>query len=407
MRFGLNTFTTFLNYLGSRKALSSSVNTHLPNIFAHRNPRIARSRSARLHAAKSAARLRNRRSTANAAANSTNRPSSTAGTGTTHGSKRRGTNYRRAKMRPLIARKPLRRCNTVLAPQPPTHPQPPGAFVVEPSFVVPGFPGLDDRDLPPFVAQKLFFDALDEGREAILRAEEERKESEEQAKYEHLVEQDSKKAQAARRRAEEAEYARLLEEDRRKAEAARLRAENEEFVRLLEEDMRKAKEAHRRAMEQEERQRQAERESMERERRERERREREHREREAAQSNHVTRLRVYEEKWAALRSNAVGVEQLGFYDIPWPLFENIKGIQDITEERVLAFVCHPLHEHIQGPGGGQAKSLRSEMLRWHPDKFEGKVLDKVVKGDREVVREAAGRVARILTTSSAKLRQPF
>jgi hypothetical protein len=55
----------------------------------------------------------------------------------------------------------------------------------------------------------------------------------------------------------------LLEEDLRKAEAARRRAEKEEFTRLLEEDMRKAQEAHRRAMEQEERQRQAERESME------------------------------------------------------------------------------------------------------------------------------------------------
>jgi hypothetical protein len=70
----------------------------------------------------------------------------------------------------------------------------------------------------------------------------------------------------------------------------------------------------------------------------------------------------------------------------------------------LAFVCHPLHEHIQGPGGGQAKSLHSEMLRWHSDKFEGKVLGKVAEGDRGAVREAAGRVARILTTFSAKMR---
>jgi hypothetical protein len=403
MRFGLNILTTFLKHFGNRKVQSGSDSTHLHNIFAHRSPRVARSRSTRLHAAKSAARLRKHRSIANAAAKDTNQPSSTAGTGTARGAKQRGTKRRRAKMRPLTATKPLRRCNTVLVPQPPTHPQPPGAFVVEPSFVVPGFPGLDDRHLPPFVAQKLFFDALDEGRQAILRAEEERKESEEQAKYEHLVEQDSKKAHEARRRAEEAEYARLLEEDLRKAEAARRRAENEEFARLVEEDKRKAREAHRRAMEQEERQRQAERESVERERRERERREKECREREAAQSSLLTRLRVYEEKWAALRSNAIGVEHLSFYDIPWPSFENTRGSVDIIEERVLAFVCHPLHEHIQG-GGGQAKSLRLEMLRWHPDKFEGKVLGKVVEGDREAVREAAGRVARILTTFSAKMR---
>ena len=58
---------------------------------------------------------------------------------------------------------------------------------------------------------------------------------------------------------------------------------------------------------------------------------------------------------------------------------------------------HPLHEHIQGPGGAQAKSIRSEMLRWHPDKFNGKVLGKVIEGHREAVKEGAGRVARILS----------
>jgi hypothetical protein len=161
MPFGLN---TLMNYFGSRKVLSSSNSTHLPN--AHRNPRAARrSRSARLHAAKSAARVHNRRSTANAAPNS-GKCTSSAGTGAARGANQRGTKYRRAKVRPLTASKPLRRRNTVLVPPAPTHPQPPGAFVVEPSFVVPGYPGLDDRNLPPFVEQKIFFDALDGTRDA-------------------------------------------------------------------------------------------------------------------------------------------------------------------------------------------------------------------------------------------------
>jgi hypothetical protein len=150
---------------------------------------------------------------------------------------------------------------------------------------------------------------------------------------------------------------------------------------------------------------------MERDRHECERRERERRKREyssiagAVQTNLVNkRLRVYEEKWVALRSNVVRVEHLGFCDIPWPVFEGVQGAEDITEERGLAFVCHPLHEHVQGTGKGQAKALRSEMLRWNPDKFEGMVLDKVVVGDREAVREAAGHVARILTRFSAAMR---
>jgi hypothetical protein len=42
------------------------------------------------------------------------------------------------------------------------------------------------------------------------------------------------------------------------------------------------------------------------------------------------------------------------------------------------------------------------MLRWHPDKFNQKVIGQVAEGDREAVREAAGRVARILTGLKAK-----
>ena len=63
------------------------------------------------------------------------------------------------------------------------------------------------------------------------------------------------------------EYTRLLEEDLRKTEAptARRKAEKEGFARLVGEDMRRTREAHpsRRATGQEEKQRQAKRESME------------------------------------------------------------------------------------------------------------------------------------------------
>ncbi|KAI9507832.1 hypothetical protein F5148DRAFT_980784 [Russula earlei] len=115
-------------------------------------------------------------------------------------------------------------------------------------------------------------------------------------------------------------------------------------------------------------------------------------------------VRVYEEKWAVLRGVVPVVEQLRFCDVPWPLFGNVQSVEDITVERVLEFVCHPLNECIRGASAGQTtKSLRSEMLRWHPDKF-GKVLERVVEGDREVVMMAAGNVARILTKLNAEVR---
>lgn len=320
----------------------------------------------------------------------------------------------------------LRRCNDVVRPPPRTLPQLPGAYVLEPSFVVPDVPETDDPHLFALVQDQLFFEALYAGRQVLLRAAHERREKAEarkraeDAEYVRLLEQDMHKAREADRQAKDAEYARQLEEDKKKARAAQRKAEEEEFARLLEEDRRKAQEAHRRAEAREAERRERERleedwrrraeqeESMARARREQERRDREYLYQKAmaetAQSHLVERLRVYEETWAMLRSNVAGIEPLGFCDIPWPVFSNVRRGSDLTEERVREFVCHPLQEYVRSLGGGQAKSIRSEMLRWHPDKFEGKVLNRVVKADREAVKEAAGHVTRILTQLSAGMR---
>ena len=78
-----------------------------------------------------------------------------------------------------------------------------------------------------------------------------------------------------------------------------------------------------------------------------------------------TSSRGFEEKWPALRSNAVGVEHLGLYDIPWVSFENVRCVWDITEERVLAFVCHrcPLHEHLVSMVGVPAEGRPNPSAR--------------------------------------------
>ena len=397
MRFGLNILSTILHSFGSRKIKSSSHNTHLPNIFARRDPHTA-ARSAKLRAARSAGRIRNGRTA-----------------DPVHG----GTKAHRR------APRPLRRCNNVIILPPRTQPQPqlPGAYGPEPSFVVPNFPGADARQLTSLVQQKLFLDALYAGRQTLLRAEKERREAAEAKKraedeeYARLLERDSKKARKAQRRAEDEEYARLVEEDMRKAREAQRRAEEEEFKRLLEEDRRRAQEAQRRAeaeeaarrererLEEERRRRAEHEEFMERERRERERLEREQRyqkaKAESAQQHLVERLRVYEETWAALRSNVAGMKPLRFCDIPWPVFGDVRSGNDVTEERVREFVCHPLHEYMRTPGGGQAKSTRLELLRWHPDKFNSKVLNRVVEADRKAVQDAAAHIVHILNELGA------
>ena len=368
MRLILDTLTKFLN-LGSRKILSCHRSTYLPNIFARRGPRAA-ARSAKLRAAKSARRIH-----------------STAARGANRQTARR----RHAKRNPPKA---LQRCNTAVAPPPATYPHPPGAYILEPSFVVPGFPEVDDKFIPPLVVQKLFLDALYAERQALLRAAEEREAA----------------AEEARRRAEEeaeAEFARLLELDSRKAKEAHRKAVEEEFVRLLEEDRRKAQEAHRRAMEEEERRRAEQEQEKARKRKRRERKRERERERQQRQNPTVPdpptdpqpsledRLLAYEDKWTVIRGNDVPKDLFCFFDFPWPVFEDVETIKDVTEERVLAFLRHLL----QGQGEGQAKPIRSELRRWHPDKFDVRVLNKVVDADREEVKATAEHVARILTSS--------
>ncbi|KAH9959405.1 hypothetical protein BC827DRAFT_501044 [Russula dissimulans] len=271
------------------------------------------------------------------------------------------------------------------------------------------------------------------------------------AEFARLLEKDLKKARAAHDRAE---YLRLVEQDLKNARAAHRRAEDEEFARLLAEDLRRAREAQRRAEEaarkekererrrqeeerrkkaveeEEERRRKAEEEERRREaaeeelRRRRAKHERAHRKQrrerpsflqgtppplagaEAAYAQALlgAQLRTYQEKWAVLRNSTIAVRPLRFCDIPWPSFGNVLGVEDITVERVQEFVCHPLYASVQGsPRGQGAKAIRSEMLRWHPDKFP-KVLERVVEGDREVVREAAENVARILNQLTEEVR---
>jgi hypothetical protein len=410
MRFSLKILSTILHSFGSRKIQSSSRNTHLPKIFARRDPRGAARSAARLRATTSAGRIRNGHT------GSARRGSA----GLVHGASARRNVSRGGRQRHL------QRCNDVIRPPPRTQPQLPGAYVLEPSFVVPDVPKTDDPHLFALLQDQLFFEALYAGRQVLLRAADERQEKAEErkraedAEYARLLEQDMYKAREADRRAKDAEYVRQLEEDEKKARAAQRKAEEEERARLLEEDRRKAQEAHRRAeareaerrererLEEDRRRRAEQEESTARARREQERRDRENLYQKAmaetAQSHLVERLRVYEETWAILRSNVAGMEPLGFCDIPWPVFGNVGRGSDLTEERVREFVCHPLQEYIRSLSGGQAKSIRSEMLRWHPDKFEGKVLNRVVEVDREAVREAAGHVTRILTQLSAGMR---
>jgi hypothetical protein len=68
---------------------------------------------------------------------------------------------------------------------------------------------------------------------------------------------------------------------------------------------------------------------------------------------------------------------------------------DITRQRVQAFVFHPLRADADIKS--RRDRVRAEILKWHPDKFDAKVVGAVIDTEKDQVKEGAGVVARILT----------
>lgn len=117
----------------------------------------------------------------------------------------------------------------------------------------------------------------------------------------------------------------------------------------------------------------------------------------------------YEERWKALldpRTRDHG--PLTFADIPWPLFSARKAsdgaplcVEDVTPEAITSFLL----PHVDGmatPAKSDDASrrnrdkLKETLLRFHPDKFDGRFMHRVPASDIETVRETAGQVVRVL-----------
>jgi hypothetical protein len=400
MRLSLSILTAFLRSFSSRRPQSRFRNTHLPNIFERRDSHIA-ARSAKLRAARSIGRIRNQLAS-NAPLPSTTTAGVDVGPAGQRAHNHVPCNEGRTTRRQRQHAQPLRRYSHIIVSAHPTHPNPklPGAYTsTESSSLSTSLPfksssspdSNDDEHLRHLARQKIFYDALYEGRQVLLRAAQSPHVLRLKSERARLL-RERKEAERRRRRAEDAEFARLLEEDLRKAQAAHWKAQQEEeFARLLEEDMRRAEEAHRRALAEEA----ARKEEEERRRREQEE---ELARLEAARvlQLQINALRDYEDKWTVLRSEGLVPQQvLGFGDVPWPVFGTVESMEDITLQRIGEFMFHAQRDSVHA--APQVKSIRQELLRWHPDKFRWQVLDKVRQGDRKMVGEAVETVARILT----------
>ncbi|KAI6007706.1 hypothetical protein F5J12DRAFT_720439 [Pisolithus orientalis] len=121
----------------------------------------------------------------------------------------------------------------------------------------------------------------------------------------------------------------------------------------------------------------------------------------------------YETRWQELLNPGdTGMNPLAFMDIPWPLSPGsslvVDGhttyrthrIEDFTEEAISKFLTvkttHPGANTDKCEDKVGKEKLRETILRFHPDKFEGRVMQRVLATDRDRVREAIGQIARVL-----------
>lgn len=113
----------------------------------------------------------------------------------------------------------------------------------------------------------------------------------------------------------------------------------------------------------------------------------------------ANRLARYDNQWDALKNENFDIgEPLHFAQMPWPVLAHVTLPEQITYSAVEEFLFHPLRA-VKSP----KDRLRGEVLRWHPDKFDAKILSKVMVEEIEMVREASGHVVRILTQMMMKM----
>lgn len=134
---------------------------------------------------------------------------------------------------------------------------------------------------------------------------------------------------------------------------------------------------------------------------ERKRKETEHRLRRFEQARGEYNLR-----WAELLASLseIGDGELAFYDIPWPVVAAYRrrrseggqiGLEDLTAEAISSFLLPELRSEVDNT---KKDRLRGAIRRFHPDKFEGRFINKVKEEDREIVLEGIGQVSRVLNS---------
>ena len=113
----------------------------------------------------------------------------------------------------------------------------------------------------------------------------------------------------------------------------------------------------------------------------------------------LARFARYERVWGILSSQTPSADiTLTFATLPWPLLTSPTKVEDFTVSAISEFLFHAQRPSNGAEGEKNRRTrLKEEILRWHPDKFEHRVLNRVVPADTELVRAGADAVIKALT----------
>lgn len=110
----------------------------------------------------------------------------------------------------------------------------------------------------------------------------------------------------------------------------------------------------------------------------------------------------YEKRWDILLSTCeTSGRSFTFRDIPWPCHaayspsasQNL-SLDDLTVDSISEFLFNPAIKATEATQ--KIKTIREALLRFHPDKFEGRVISRVSETERVKVQEGIGIVVRAL-----------
>lgn len=110
----------------------------------------------------------------------------------------------------------------------------------------------------------------------------------------------------------------------------------------------------------------------------------------------------YDVAWKALGAGRVHAASLSLAQFPWPVLHAVRSADDISTDAVYDFLFN-----VSAPVSTHPKErLKQEILRWHPDKFNTKVVQFALPADRARILDIAGRVARVLNELKARMDRP-